>query len=403
MSVAAFAVENRAITLFAALILVVGGFLSYFQLGQLEDPEFTIKTAAIITSYPGASAEQVELEVTDRIETKLQEMTELKQVYSSSRAGLSIIKVDIKNEYWADRLPQVWDVLRKKLRDIEPTFPPGVGKPQVNDDFGYVFGFMMAVTGDGFSYAELETYVKDIRKDLIIVPGVARIDFWGVQDKRVYINIAETQASQLGITLADMQRTLSNQNKVVDAGSVDFQELRYRVSPTGEFTSPEEIADLAISSSRLDALRSASDEGRREQGADKIVRIRDFATVTEGYIDPPDNLMRYNGKPAIVLAMAPLPGVNAVEMGKAVERRIDELLETLPVGIEINHIAWQSQLVEESINAFMINLAEAVAIVLVVLAATMGLRVGVLIGVVGLVFPILATFLAMAMTDVDLH
>jgi len=189
----------------------------------------------------------------------------------------------------------------------------------------------------------------------------------------------------------------------VNAGNVDFQELRYRVSPIGEFTSPEEIADLAISSSRLDALRSAADEGRHPQDADQIVRIRDFATVTEGYIDPPVNLMRYNGKPAIVLAMAPLPGVNAVEMGKAVDQRIDELLESLPVGIEINQIAWQSQLVEESINAFMINLAEAVAIVLVVLAATMGLRVGVLIGVVGLVFPILATFLAMAMTDVDLH
>jgi multidrug efflux pump subunit AcrB len=398
MSLAAYAIEKRAITYFATLIVVIGGFLSYFQLGQLEDPEFTVKTAAIITSYPGASASQVELEVTDRIETKLQEMSELKNVYSSSRAGLSIIKVDIKNEYWSDRLPQVWDVMRKKISDMESTLPPGAGKPQINDDFGYVFGFMMAVTGDGYSYAQLESYVKDIRKELAVVPGVARIDFWGVQDKRVYINIAETQASQLGIMLEDVQRTLLNQNKVVDAGSVDFQDQRYRVAPTGEFTSAEEIGDLAITGS---AAVDVKEPLRGSEG--QIVRIRDFATVSEGYIDPPTSLMRHNGKPAIVLAMAPLPGVNAVEMGRAVDRRVDELLHTLPVGIDINRISWQSTVVDESVKAFMINLAEAVAIVLVVLAVTMGLRVGVLIGIAGLVFPILGTFLVMAMTNVDLQ
>jgi multidrug efflux pump subunit AcrB len=399
MSIAAFAIEKRAITLFATMIVAIGGLFSYFQLGQLEDPEFTVKTAAIITSYPGASARQVELEVTDRIETKLQEMAELKNVYSSSRAGLSIIKVDIKNEYWSDRLPQVWDVMRKKIRDIEHTLPPGAGKPQVNDDFGYVFGFLMAVTGDGFTDAELESYAKDIRKELIVVPGVARVDFWGVQDQRVYINISETQASQLGITLADMQRTLSNQNEVVNAGSVAYQDQTLRIAPTGEFTSPGEIADLAIVAS---GLGSASPTARTA-GQDRIIRIQDFATVSEGYIDPPRQLMRFNGQPAIALAMAPQPGVNAVEMGRAVDQRIDELMADLPVGIEINHIAWQSTVVDESVKAFMINLIEAVLIVLVVLAVTMGVRVGVLIGFAGLVLPILGTFLVMAITDVDLQ
>jgi multidrug efflux pump subunit AcrB len=399
MSLAALAVEKRAITWFATLIVALGGFFSYFQLGQLEDPAFTVKTAAIVTSYPGASAKQVELEVTDRIETKLQEMPELKNVYSSSRAGLSIIKVDIKNEYWSDRLPQVWDNLRKKVRDMEGSLPPGAGKPQVNDDFGYVFGFLMAVTGDGYSYAQLERYAKDIRKELIVVPGVARVDFWGVQDRRVYINVAETQASQLGITLADMQRTLSNQNKVVDAGSVAFEDQNYRIAPTGEFTSPEEIANLAITAS---GIGSASPTARTA-GEDRLVRIRDFATVSEGYIDPPQRLMRFNGQPAIALAMAPQPGVNAVKMGKAVDRRIDELMKTLPVGIDIHHISWQSTVVDESVQAFMINLIEAVIIVLLVLAATMGVRVGVLIGVAGLVLPILGTFLVMAITHVDLQ
>jgi multidrug efflux pump subunit AcrB len=402
MNLAELAIGKRAISDFATVLLVLGGIFSYFQLGQLEDPEFTVKTGAIITSYPGASAQQVELEITDRIETKLQEMSELKNVYSSSRPGLSIIKVDIKNEYWSDRLPQVWDIMRKKISDIEHTLPPGAGKPQINDDFGYVFGFLLAVTGDGYNYAELETQVKALRKELKLVPGVARIDLWGVQDKRIFIDIAETQVTQLGITKEDIQRTLTNQNIVVDAGSVDLQDQRFRVAPTGEFKSPEEIADLAITGSTLGAI-SSGDRGRQARGEGQILRIRDIGTVSRGYIDPPGTLMRFNGRPGIVLALAPLAGVNAVAMGQAVDRRLDELRQVLPVGIEINEITWQSDIVDESIMGFMVNLIQAIVIVLVVLAATMGLRVGILIGVSGLVFPILGTFIVMAATGVDLQ
>jgi len=182
-------------------------------------------------------------------------------------------------------------------------------------------------------------------------------------------------------------------------GSVAFEDQKYRIAPTGEFTSPEEIADLAIAAS---GIGSASPTARAA-GEDRIIRIRDFATVSEGYIDPPQRLMRFNGQPAIALAMAPQPGVNAVDMGKAVDHRIDELMATLPVGIDISHIAWQSTVVDDSVKAFMINLIEAVIIVLVVMAATMGVRVGILIGVAGLVLPILGTFLVMAITHVDLQ
>jgi multidrug efflux pump subunit AcrB len=403
MNLAELAINKRAITYFATVLLLVGGIFSYFQLGQLEDPEFTVKTAAIITSYPGASAKQVELEITDRIETKLQEMSELKNVYSSSRPGLSIIKVDIKNEYWADRLPQVWDVMRKKVQDIEGSLPPGSGKPQINDDFGYVFGFLLAVTGDGFSYAELESHVKSLRKDLNLVPGVARIDFWGVQDKRIFIDIAETQMTQLGITKEDLYRTLSNQNIVVDGGNVDLQDQRFRVAPTGEFTSPEEIADLAITSSVISDISQTLQNRQQLQGEGQLLRIRDIGTVSQGYLDPPNTLMRFNRQPGIVLALAPLAGVNSVEMGRAVDQRLQELQDMLPVGVEVHKISWQSDIVDESINGFMINLAEAIVIVLIVLAATMGLRVGALIGISGLVFPILGTFAVMAATGVDLQ
>jgi len=389
MNLAALSLEKRAITYFGILLIVAGGLFSYFQLGQLEDPEFSVKTAVITTTYPGASAEQVELEITDRIETRLQEMVELKNVYSNSRPGLSIIKVDIKSSYWSDRLPQVWDVLRKKVQDVEPSLPPGAGKPQVGDDFGYVFGFLMAVSSDGYSYAELERYVKDMRKELSVVPGVARVDLWGAQEKRIYLDVSTAQLTQLGLTPEQLMHTLQSQNLVVDAGRVDFQTQRMRVAPTGEFRSPEDIGDLAIAGVSSDR--------------DEIVRIRDFATVRFGYADPPAQLLRHNGRQAIALAMAPAAGENVIQVGQAIDRRIAELLADLPVGIGVERISWQSDQVSESIRAFLVSLLEAVLIVLALLVFTMGLRAGIIIGISGLVFPILGSFIVMAVWGIDLH
>jgi len=396
MNLPAIAIQRRAITNFLTLLVVVGGLYCYSQLGQLEDPEFTIKTAAIVTSYPGASPEQVELEVTDRIETKLQEMAEIKYLYSSSHPGLSIIKVDIKDEYWSDRLPQVWDILRKKVRDVEGSLPPGASRPEVMDDYGYVFGFLIAVTSDGYDDAELERYVKNLRKELSLVPGVARVSLWGVRDKRIYIDVSESQLSQLGLTAEELVATLQTQNMVVDAGRVDFQTMRFRVAPTGEFESPEAIAELAIAGAALPGERGAA---RR----DEMIRIKDFATVRLGYADPPSHLLRQNGRPAIAMAMAPVSGVNAVDVGRAIDKRLDELVADLPIGIGVEKISWQSDLVSESIRAFIVNLVEAVAIVLVVLALTMGLRVGLIIGISGLIFPILGTLIVMWLWGIDLH
>jgi multidrug efflux pump subunit AcrB len=396
MNLPAIAVEKRPITSFFTLLVVLGGLYSYSQLGRLEDPEFTVKTAAIVTSYPGASAEQVELEVTDRIETKLQEMAEIKNLYSSSRSGLSIIKVDIKDQYWSDRLPQVWDIIRKKIRDIEGSLPPGAGRPQVLDDYGYVFGFLLAVTSDGYSDAELERYVKNLRKELSLVPGVARVSLWGVREKRIYIDVSEAQLALLGLTPAELVATLRTQNMVVDAGRVDYQTMRFRIAPTGEFVSPEAIAELAIAGVAL-----PGETGARR--GEEIIRIQDFARVRSGYADPPSHLLRQNGKPAIAMAMAPASGVNAVEVGRAIDERLGELVADLPVGIGVEKISWQSDLVAESIRAFMINLAEAVVIVLVVLALTMGVRGGLIIGISGLVFPILGTFIVMWLWGIDLH
>ena len=186
MSLAAAAVDNKALTFFLTALLFIGGVAAFFDLGQLEDPEFTVKTAVITTSYPGASPEEVELEVSDRIEQAIQELKQIKWVESYSWPGLSMVKVEVLPEYWQDELPQVWDEMRRKVRKAEDKLPPGSGRPQIDDDYGDVFGFQLAMVGDGYTYAEMEHYAKELRKELAVVRGVARVDLVGVQEKVIY-------------------------------------------------------------------------------------------------------------------------------------------------------------------------------------------------------------------------
>ncbi len=405
MNLAALAIEKRAISYFAIFLLVVAGIGAFFSLGQLEDPEFTVKEAVVITLYPGASPEEVELEVTDRIELAIQEMPQIDYLESFSRAGMSLISVLIKSEYWSDRLPQVWDELRRKIRNIEATLPPGAGRPEISDDFGDVFGFQLAVVGDGYSYADLEEYAKDIKKEISLVDGIARVDLWGVQNKVIYVNVSQSQISELGLTDATVQATLSQQNMVVDAGSVDLQHRRFRIAPTGEFTSPEDIANLHIRASLLDELSNlagAANDPAAPEGKTELIRIRDFATVQRGYLEPPTTLMRYNRQPAIGISITNVAGVNTVDVGRRVDQRIDEIIPLLPIGIEVHRVHWQSDIVAEAVSGFLINFAQAVGIVLLVLTLVMGWRMGVIIGS-SLILTILGSFILMAIFGIDLQ
>jgi len=392
MNLAKLAIENRAVTYFSIFLIVTGGISSFFSLGQLEDPAFTVKTAVVTTSYPGASPAQVELEVTDRIELAIQEMAEIDYLESWSRAGLSLIKVNIKSEYWSDRLPQVWNKLRAKVRDVESQLPPGTGRPDVSDDFGDVFGFQIALTAEGFNYAELEVYAKSVRKELSLVKGVARVDLWGVQERAIYLDVAQTQLAELGLTDANLEATLSQQNMVVDAGSVDLQNRRMRIAPSGEFTAPEEIADLSIVTSLADT----------ESASDEIIRIRDIGDVREGYLDPPHWQMRFNGKPALGISITNVAGANVVDVGRAIDQSIDGLMERLPIGVELQRIHWMSNIVDKAVKDFLINFGEAVLIVLVIIAVAMGLRMGVIIGT-ALITTILVSFILMTVFSIDLQ
>ena len=405
MSLTAIAIEKRTVTYFVIFLLVAGGIGAFFSLGQLEDPEFTVKTGVITTVYPGASPEEVELEVTDRIELAIQEMPQLKYIESSSRAGMSQISVELLPQYWSDQLPQVWDELRRKIRNIEHMLPPGAGRPEIADDFGDVYGFQLAVVGDGFSYAELEEYAKEIKKELSLVKNVSRVDLWGVQNKAIYVTVSQSQLAELGLSDTSVKATLEQQNMVVDAGGVDMQRKRFRIAPTGEFKSPEDIANLHIRASfgdELSNLTGAADKPVSSERTAELIRIRDIATVERGYLEPPSTLMRYNGKPAIGISITNVSGVNVVKVGQGIDQRLEEILPMLPVGIEVHRFHWQSNIVDQAVKGFLINFGEAVAIVLVVLTLAMGWRMGLIIGS-SLILTILASFILMAVFGIDLQ
>lgn len=419
MSLPELAIEKRAVTYFVVVLIVFGGILSFFRLGWLEDPDFSVKTAVIVTPYPGASAEEVEREVTDLLEGALQELSQLDTLYSLSRPGSSLIRVDIKPNYWADDLPQVWDELRHKIADVVPRLPPGAGQPNIGDDFGFVYGFLMALTGDGYSYAELEDWAEFLQKQLSIVDGVARVELWGVQQRVIHVDVSEQRLAQLGLSSETIEATLRQQNMVVDAGGIDAEDQRFRFAPTGSFASPEDIERLTLADFRNQPTTLQTPSGaetlvapsRNPSRTTELITIGDLGRVSAGYASPPMQLMRFsqrdvNGNflsaPAIGIALANAAGGNVVTTGQNIDARLAQLEAELPLGIRLHRIAWQSDLVTAAIGDFMISLVLAVAIVLGVLLLPMGWRMGVVIGS-ALLLTLLATFIVMAILGEDLH
>ncbi|MCT4627572.1 efflux RND transporter permease subunit [Halodesulfovibrio sp.] len=386
MNLAELSIKKRAITQFVVLLLFIAGAYSYFQMGKLEDPEFTLKTAIVITQYPGASTVQVEEEVTDVLETAIQQMESLKHVRSMSRPGLSVVWVDIQESKRARELPQIWDDLRKKMRDVTPTLPPGVRAPMVKDDFGDVYGVFLTVTSDGFSYAELKKQVDELRKELLLVKNVAKVEIWGAQRECIYVDMSSTSLAERGIPPASVFNALDKQNIVIDSGNINIGRERLRLAVNGEFNSVEAVGNLIIS-------RGASD---------KMVLLRDIATIRKGYVEPVSKQMRFNGMPSLGIAASTVSGGNVIKMGEAVKARINELKQFLPIGMEISVVAMQSDLVQKSIDEFMMNLGAALLIVVALLFIFMGVRSGMLIGL-GLLLTIATTFLVMRMLHVDLQ
>jgi len=363
------------------LLLVLGGLAGYQSMGRLEDPEFVIKEALIITPYSGASAAEVAQEVSNPIERAVQQLGQLDRVESESSRGLSVVSARIKDRYHGGRIPQVWDELRRKINDVQSQLPPSArGQSLVIDNFGDVFGIFLAVTGDGYSLPELRRYVESLRRELLLVEGVKSVELFSAQQEVVFLEISRLRLAQLGINEEQLYAKLRDRNIVADGGRVRVGDQHVPIDPTGEFRSVEDMLQLVIGSDRT---------GRQLQ-------LGDVATVERGDQDPPRRLLRYDGQPAIGLGVSTVQGGNVVTMGEGVRRKLEALKPYRPVGIELAEINFQPKAVSAAIHDFMFNLGKAVSIVVIVLIFAMGRKTGIIVGLV-LFITIMATFLVMYM------
>jgi len=384
--VAAYFIRNKVISWMLALIFLIGGVSAFFGLGRLEDPAFTIKDAMVVTSYPGATPQQVEEEVTYPLEKAIQQLTYVDEVNSISSRGLSQITVTMKNNYGPDDLPQIWDELRRKVNDLDGQLPPGVNTPQVIDDFGDVYGILLAVTGEGYSYKELLDYIDYLRRELELVDGVSKVSVSGQQQEQVFIEISMKRISSLGLSPSTVFNLLSTQNVVSDAGAVRIGDEFIRIHPTGEFKNVEQLGDLILT----------------EGGAQGLIYLKDVAEVTRGYVEVPSNIIGYNGKLALNLGVSFAQGVNVVAVGEMFDRRLAELKFQQPIGIDIAEVYNQPKEVDKSVSGFVVSLGQAVAIVIIVLLFFMGLRSGLLIGLI-LLLTVFGTFIFMQYFKIDLQ
>lgn len=384
--VAAYFINNRVISWMVSLIFLIGGTAAFFNLGRLEDPAFTIKDAMVVTSYPGATPQQVEEEVTYPLEKAIQQLTYVDEVNSISSRGLSQITVKMKNNYGPDDLPQIWDELRRKVNDLKGALPPGVNPPLVIDDFGDVYGILLAVTGEGYSYKELLDYVDYLRRELELIDGVSKVSVSGQQQEQIFIEISMKRISTLGISPQTVFNLLSTQNLVSDAGAIRIGSEYIRIHPTGEFDDVEKLGDLILS----------------ERGAQGLIYLRDVAEVKRGYVEVPSNVITFNGKLALNVGVSFAQGVNVVEVGQRFDRRLAELKYQQPIGIDIAEVYSQPKEVDKSVSGFVVSLGQAVAIVIIVLLFFMGLRSGLLIGLI-LLLTVLGTFIFMQYFKIDLQ
>jgi len=386
MNIAERSIQNRTVTLVLTVVAIVGGLVAFSGLARLEDPEFTIKEALVITPYAGASAAEVEEEVTDKIELAVQQLGQLKEVESKSDRGLSTVTARIKDKYDKHGLPQVWDELRRKVGDAQGGLPPGAGPSMVVDDYGDVWGVFVAIYGSEYSDAELREVAKLLRRELLLVRDVAKIEFWGDRQEVIYVEPSRERMSQLGINPAMIDELLRRKNVVTDAGKVQVGPRFIAIDPTGTVTSIEQIEGLLISS----------------KGSDQQIYLRDVATVRRGYQEPRPKVIRYDGKAAVGFGISTVAGGNVVVMGDELGKRMEQLREQIPLGIDFGIVSLQSEAVTAAIDGFVVSLLEAVGIVIAVLLVFMGLRSGLLIGFI-LFLTIIATFIFMAPMQVALE
>ena len=383
-NLSAWALHHRQIVLYLMLLLGIVGALSYSTLGQSEDPPFTFKAMVVKTNWPGATAEQVARQVTERIEKKLMETGEYERIVSFSRPGESQVTFMARDSMHSEEIPELWYQLRKKIGDIRHTLPSGIQGPFFNDEFGTTFGNIYALTGSGFDYAVLKDYADRVQLQLQRVKDVGKVELVGLQDEKIWIELSNTKLATLGLPLSAVQQALEQQNAMAVAGFFETGSDRVQLRVSGSFETVEQIRDFPI------------------RVADRTFRIGDVAEVSRGFNDPPAPRMRFMGEDAIGLAVAMKPGGDILVLGKALEGEFTRLQNNLPAGMQLRKVSDQPAAVKTGVGEFVKVLSEALIIVLLVSFFSLGLRTGL---VVALSIPLVLamTFAAMYYLNIGLH
>ena len=385
MNLTDFSLRNRTLIVVLTFGALYAGFQAFNSLPRLEDPEFTIKEALVVTPYPGASPYEVEEEVSDELELAIQKLGKIKKIESRNIPGQSTITVEMRSTVPGTALPQIWDELRRKVADAQSQLPPGAGPSLVIDDYSDVYGVFFALHGDEYSYRELYDVAKLLRKELVLVKDVAKVELFGAVPEVVYVEFDRERLAQIGISPDAIMDKLVAEGIVVDAGRVQAGDEYLRIQPDSLIHSSQDLGDILI---------TAGDQSQ--------VRLRDIAGIKRGYKEPAKNKLHIDGHKAIGIGVSAEAGGNVVTMGEGVKKRLSELDERIPLGMELEVIYMQSDMVTTAINGFLVNLAEAVGIVIVVLLLFMGLRSGLIIGFV-LVLTIAATLIFLGPAGVALE
>jgi multidrug efflux pump len=378
-----WALDHRPLVLFLIVVLALTGAFAYSRLGQSEDPPFTFKVMVVKTNWPGASARDVEQQVTDRIERKLQDLPH-QYIRSYSRPGESLVFIAYRDSLTSRQVPDLQYQTRKKIGDIRHLLPAGIQGPYFNDEFGDTYTNIYAITGDGYAYRALRDFADRIRSELLRVPGVAKVDFIGEQEQKIFVELSNSKLATLGIEPAQIVQTLAAQNAVQAAGAFETATDRIYLRPTGTFDSLEAIRDLSI------------------RANNRIFRLGDIARVERGYVDPPQQQMRWMGREAMGLGVTMAAGGDVIELGRALDRAVARVQQELPAGVLLAPVASMPKSVQRSVNEFVRALTEAVLIVLAVSLVSLGLRTGLVVAV-SIPLVLASTFLLMWVLGIGLH
>ena len=376
--------RHQSLVLFFMAALTLIGLASYRSLGQSEDPPFTFKVMVVRTEWAGATAREVELQITDKIEKKLQELPQIDTLRSYSRPGESLVFFIAKDSTPAKQVPDIWYQVRKKIGDIRYTLPQGVVGPSFNDEFGDTFGNIFALVGEGLDHAQMKRYAEAVRNELLRVPDVAKVDFIGDQPQRVFIELSNARLATLGLPLSEVVAAISSQNAELGAGFFETAESRIYLRPDGQYTDPEAIRNTVI------------------RAGGRSLRLGDIAEVRRGFVDPPSDRMRFMGRDALGLGVSMRAGGDIITLGHNLDSAVASIQSQLPAGVDLERVADQPRAVQRSVNEFVRALAEAVIIVLAVSLLSLGLRTGI---VVAVTIPVVLaiTFLLMNIFDIGLH